>query len=1179
MKTAKIRLRHEPAAEAPLANARLQRKYKLVVEHEHEHAHDHRLHAARAPTLREVEFRTIAPARCTNGHQRNAQHASVKRQPFCFTACASHDAPPPRVLCVLRFGPELPPHHHVYECTPEAASEEVHVPLPTVAFTAAAAAAATTTTAAAPSPSAAAAEPPLAPLPTAPPLVSAWAGGGGPARGTPPAHTDFDAFPPLNGRRPSGFALGRTHSFSTAIQAAASSSPGPRRPRSPRRSSPSGGGGGRLRASNSSPAVSALGRTSPPRASPAPAADDDGGGAAAAAAAAPSASHAAPPPLPDPPPPLPPPPSDASSSSAPHYAALARADVSGVLDWLRSIGLGAYCEAFGQAAVDGKVLCTLSEQELETELRVASRLHRRRLALEVEHVRAAAPPAPPVPPRRQTSEPEAAFRLEEVEGALELAQVRAHVERSCGAGAAAVLRPTRVQRVVNAQLAHRLERTARALVAPHANRAVAPQGGYFHGSSVAATRGICASGFDPNRWRGGVYGRGQYLSADALKAAGYARGAQALLLCDAYLGRAWEIVRGAPPPDELAAAGGWETLSAESMIALGYDSLVVPETDEIVVYRRFQAVPRYVIHFEVAPAPQHAEGAAAAAAAASGRTSSASWDGAALHACSLATYDGNRYEQRLHPAAPWRLGDSRRRTCRAFDRRAQRDVFLKLVPDSDTARREAEALRAVGADHAAEFLGSFDLQPTADTDGGIVLVLEAATPGADACISSLCRRADPPSAAGGGGVSHGGSRSGEALLVTAFAQRVLQLVARVHEVGLVHCDLKPQHFMRFGGGGTLKLVDFGSAVRQGWTTRVAHSRRYCPPELAEVVCTSPAATTRVRAAHDVWSAGLVLYELFVGRPLFVEDVTYATIARAAVAPRLREHVAEVGEARVRLLLAMLVAAPDERPSAAELLQKSLFRHADDTVERRRVEVAAFFSNARNDLRLMREIKELTDALSKSRREVCPAARLSDVAALLHSELRPRIVSFSGHEFAGMLLFEPDEPGGGGAPRVPTADELVAVLSPEHAPELQSVVLNACKTEALGLRLRALLPHLSVIAWRTLALDAAVKAFSRGFYQSLARGNAVPFAAAFAAGRASMLAAGFCEGDPEEHRHHPAHEHLAPGWRRAHPEWRRCPGCNPPVHGEPVLLTGARTMPARGSSAELAGGDGAGEREP
>ena len=127
----------------------------------------------------------------------------------------------------------------------------------------------------------------------------------------------------------------------------------------------------------------------------------------------------------------------------------------------------------------------------------------------------------------------------------------------------------------------------------------------------------------------------------------------------------------------------------------------------------------------------------------------------------------------------------------------------------------------------------------------------------------------------------------------------------------------------------------------------------------------------------------------------------------------------------------MLAPADARPSAAELLLKSCFRPADDTVERRRLEVlaapaspltplhpspwtppppptphevAAFFSNppsrSAGDLRLMREIQELTAALPKGRREVCPAARLSDVAELLEGELMPRLVSFSGHEFNG-----------------------------------------------------------------------------------------------------------------------------------------------------------------------------------
>ena len=406
------------------------------------------------------------------------------------------------------------------------------------------------------------------------------------------------------------------------------------------------------------------------------------------------------------------------------------------------------------------------------------------------------------------------------------------------------------------------------------------------------------------------------------------------------------------------------------------------------------------------------------------------------------------------------------------------------------------------------------------------------------------------------------------LLVTALAQRVLQLIARVHESGYVHCDIKPQHFMRFRGG-ILKLVDFGGATRDGWTTRVPHSRRYCPPELAEAMHLSPCATTRVSTSQDIWAAGLVLYELFVGRPLFDEDITYASIAAASVAPLLRTHSLKIGEARVRLLLSMLVNCAEDRPCATSLLKKSVFRHADDTIERRRIEVAAFFSNARGDLKLMREIKELTDAFPKNRREICPAARLSDVAALLDSELLPRVISFSGHEFAGMLLFEPEtNDGPSSRPRIPTADELIAILAPERSPELQIVVLNACKTEGLGQQLRSLLPHLSIVAWRTLALDAAVKCFSRGFYKALASGSGRSVSFAFSAGREAMLSAGFREGDPQDFQHCPSHEHMMPGWRRTHPEWRQCSGCCPPVHGEVVLLTGSRTQPNRCSSGRL-----------
>ena len=52
--------------------------------------------------------------------------------------------------------------------------------------------------------------------------------------------------------------------------------------------------------------------------------------------------------------------------------------------------------------------------------------------------------------------------------------------------------------------------------------------------------------------------------------------------------------------------------------------------------------------------------------------------------------------------------------------------------------------------------------------------------------------------------------------------------------------------------------------------------------------------------------------------------------------------------------------PTERARAlfTQVLDKQVFRRADDTAERARVEIAAFFSNPKNDLKLMREIKDL-----------------------------------------------------------------------------------------------------------------------------------------------------------------------------------------------------------------------------
>lgn len=56
-----------------------------------------------------------------------------------------------------------------------------------------------------------------------------------------------------------------------------------------------------------------------------------------------------------------------------------------------------------------------------------------------------------------------------------------------------------------------------------------------------------------------------------------------------------------------------------------------------------------------------------------------------------------------------------------------------------------------------------------------------------------------------------------------------------------------------------------------------------------------------------------------------------------------------------------------------------------------------------------------------------------------------------------------------------------------------------------------------------------------------------FEVAFKAGCESFLEAGFYFGDPEEYLHAPGHPHTY------RPDYACCDGCNPPVHGECIML--------------------------
>ncbi len=150
-----------------------------------------------------------------------------------------------------------------------------------------------------------------------------------------------------------------------------------------------------------------------------------------------------------------------------------------------------------------------------------------------------------------------------------------------------------------------------------------------------------------------------------------------------------------------------------------------------------------------------------------------------------------------------------------------------------------------------------------------------------------------------------------------IARKICGGLAAAHDKGVLHRDLKPSNIM-LDRQGEVRIMDFGLA---GLADQIEDVRSGTPAYMAP----EQLAGKEVTARSDIYALGLVLYELFTGKPTFAGK-TYDEIMRVrreSTPHRLSTLVRDLDPAVELVILRCLDEEPENRPSSALILSAAL----------------------------------------------------------------------------------------------------------------------------------------------------------------------------------------------------------------------------------------------------------------